>query len=88
MVDPVSGAKRGEAGRSASTARARQFVADVRPVIVELQRSGVTTCAGIALGLRQRNICKPRGGVVWTAGEIRRLLRRIEERNRAEHSSR
>lgn len=79
---PAERSKRGDAGRNAVTAKARRFIDDIQPAILELQGLGVTPCAGIALSLQLRRVRKPRGGLVWTAGEIRRLLRRIEERNR------
>ncbi|GAA0269890.1 hypothetical protein GCM10008965_42390 [Methylorubrum aminovorans] len=76
---PVSRPKLGEAGRRASTAKAQRFRDEIRPVIAELRGAGITTCEGLARGLRVQGIRKPRGGLVWTSCEIRRLLRKISE---------
>src|SRR3954468_10476241 len=43
-----------EAGRAAITARAQARVADLAPIIAELQRAGVTSLGRVVRGLNQR----------------------------------
>jgi DNA invertase Pin-like site-specific DNA recombinase len=48
-------------GRAAASANARRFAANVRPIIEEIMRTGVTSHNAIAVKLNQRNIKTARG---------------------------
>lgn len=66
-------AKRGaKASASVRSAKARQLVADLAPVIAEIRRAGANSLPQIAAGLNERNIPSPRGGV-WHPTTVQRL---------------
>ena len=46
------------------------------PTIRELQRQGVTTLRGLAAALTERGIPTARGGTVWQACQVDRILKR------------
>jgi DNA invertase Pin-like site-specific DNA recombinase len=65
------------AGREVQVARANQRSADLRPVLGEVQRHGVTSLQGIADALNERNIPTARGQGPWSPIQVARVLRRI-----------
>ena len=69
----------GEAARQLSF-QARQeaadaFAANVRPIIEQIQASGVQSLRGVARALTARGIKTARGGT-WTAAQVSDILRR------------
>ncbi|WP_305667471.1 recombinase family protein [Frigidibacter sp.] len=66
-----------EAGRAAQSARAQSRGRDIAPVVAELREVGVTSLTGIAKGLTARGIPTPRGGTVWAAVQVSRVLGHI-----------
>jgi DNA invertase Pin-like site-specific DNA recombinase len=62
-----------QASAIARTAAARKRAADVLPVIQSIRADGVTTLAGIAARLNQRNIPAPSGGE-WSPVQISRVI--------------
>ncbi len=70
---------------AAASAHARQTKADhaahdLLPIIEELRGGGVTSLAGIAAALNERGVRTARGTGVWTATGVRRVVRRVEDR--------
>jgi Recombinase len=63
--------------RDARRARADQAVADLAPVIVELQAGGVTSLRGIAAALNERGIPTVTGSARWYHAQVGRLLARL-----------
>jgi Recombinase len=68
-LDPRA-AKRGVA---ALKANARQFAANVRPIIEEIMRAGATSHNAIAAKLNERNVRTARGGK-WTHVQVGAIL--------------
>jgi DNA invertase Pin-like site-specific DNA recombinase len=67
-----------EACAEANAARqeaADAFAANVRPIIHEIQKSGITSLRGVAKALSARGIKTARGGA-WTAVQVSDVLRR------------
>ena len=62
-------------GRAKRTLTARQRAADLRPIIVDVQRSGASSLRQIAAELNQRGIPTARGGT-WSAVQVKRVLQR------------
>jgi DNA invertase Pin-like site-specific DNA recombinase len=60
-------------GNAARTAQAAARAQDLKPVIAELQASGIGTLLGIAKALNERGITAAQGGA-WTATQVGRLL--------------
>jgi Recombinase len=60
---------------TASVAAADAFAANVRPIIREIQASGVQSFRGIARALTARGIKTARGGT-WTPVQVSDILRR------------
>lgn len=58
------------------------FAANVRPIIKEIQASGVTSLHGIARALTARGVKTARGGD-WTSVQVSNLLARVSLRRRA-----
>jgi hypothetical protein len=65
-----------ESGRELQTARANERAADLRPVLRELERHGVTSLRGLANALNERNIPTARGAGSWSAVQVARVLQR------------
>ena len=63
-------------GREVQAARANERAADLRPVLRELQRHGVTSLRDIANRLNARNIPTARGRGPWSAIPVARVLDR------------
>lgn len=61
------------AGNAVRSAEARQRVADLLPIIAELQCDGVASLREIAAGLNQRGITTARGGQ-WSAVQVSRVI--------------
>jgi DNA invertase Pin-like site-specific DNA recombinase len=60
-------------GRAALKANARRFAANVRPIIDEIIRSGITSHNAIAAKLNERNVRTARGGT-WTHVQVGAIL--------------
>ena len=56
--------------------RADERAGDVLPTIREMQTAGVTSLNGIARSLVERGIPKARGGLSWSATDVRNILAR------------
>lgn len=69
--------RRGDAGRGASSARARRYVLDLMPILDSIAGEVGRTPQCLAPELTRRGVCKPRGGAVWTPVDVGRLLHRI-----------
>lgn len=65
----------GKLGNAAGSARAREFHANVLPVIRELQRGGVTGYHSIAEELNRRRVPSRRGDT-WFPAQVRRVMMR------------
>jgi DNA invertase Pin-like site-specific DNA recombinase len=63
----ANGRKRAEADRTAS---------EVMPVIESIRQAGATSLRAIAATLQARGIRTPRGGTVWTAMTVKRVIDR------------
>lgn len=63
-----------QAATDARQARARARSADLSPTIAELRGQGITSAAGLAKALTDRGIPTARGGTVWQATQVQRLL--------------
>lgn len=66
-----------EAGRATQAARALARVADLSPVIRDLQASGAHSLGAIARGLNERGIPAARGGS-WSPMQVSRVLRQVD----------
>ena len=64
---------------AARIAAADAFAANVRPIIREIQKSGVTSLRGVAKALSARGIKTARGGE-WTAVQVSDILERSGDR--------
>jgi DNA invertase Pin-like site-specific DNA recombinase len=64
-------------GRAAAKANTRRFAANVRPIIEEIMRAGVTSHNAIAAKLNERNVKTARGGV-WTHVQVGAILHPFE----------
>src|SRR5215510_11349768 len=67
----------------AMSAEARQHkagerVADLAPIVKELQEAGATSLRAIAEGLNAQGIPTARGGGEWTATQVMRVLERLD----------
>jgi Resolvase, N terminal domain len=67
-------AKAAKRGTAAVKTNARQFAANVLPIIEEIERSGVTSHNAIAAKLNERNVRTARGGK-WTHVQVGAVLR-------------
>lgn len=72
---PSNPAEAAAKGRAISIREAGQFAEAVFPVVLSIQRSGVTSLRGIAVALNQRGIRTARGGR-WQVSNVRNLLAR------------
>jgi hypothetical protein len=61
-VEPMKGPRLDAARRASLKGRADAFAANVRPIIKEIQASGVTSMRGIARALTARGVKTARGG--------------------------
>lgn len=59
--------------------RARRRAEDLAPLMRDLQGSGMTSLRELAAALEARRIPTPRGNRNWSAMQVRRLLKRIDE---------
>jgi DNA invertase Pin-like site-specific DNA recombinase len=64
-------------GRATASANARRFAANVRPIIEEIIRAGVTSHNAIAQKLNERNVRTARGGT-WTHVQVGAILHPFE----------
>lgn len=60
-------------GRATGQERAGAFAANVLPVVVQIQKAGITSLNGIAKALTARGVKTPRGKA-WQAVSVRNLL--------------
>jgi len=65
-----------EASKAAIEARVAAQVAELGPVIEELQAQGITSLSGLAKALNEKAISAPRGGR-WQAIQVQRVLARM-----------
>jgi hypothetical protein len=65
-------------GRETIARRADEKASRIMPAIRELQAAGVTSLAGIAIGLNDQGIPTPRGGQ-WQAVQVQRVLARLPQ---------
>jgi DNA invertase Pin-like site-specific DNA recombinase len=70
-------AKAAKRGTAAVKANARQFAANVLPIIEEIERAGFTSHNAIAAKLNERNVRTARGGK-WTHVQVGAVLRPFE----------
>ncbi|OLB77899.1 MAG: resolvase [Alphaproteobacteria bacterium 13_2_20CM_2_64_7] len=70
-------AKAAKRGTAAVKANARQFAANVLPIIEEIERAGITSHNAIAAKLNERNVRTARGGK-WTHVQVGAVLRPFE----------
>ncbi len=75
LGNPTNLYEAGEAGRRAQVNRAREFAAEVLPIIDEIRASGVTSFNGIANELNRRGVRTARGGR-WAAMTVKRVVER------------
>ena len=61
-------------GRAALKVNARQFAANVLPIIEEIERAGITSHNAIATKLNERNVATARGGK-WTHVQVGAVIR-------------
>jgi DNA invertase Pin-like site-specific DNA recombinase len=64
-------------GRARASANPRRFAANVRPIIEEIMRAGVTNHNAIATKLNERNVKTARGGT-WTHVQVGAILHPFE----------
>lgn len=62
-------------GHEANRRNADRFAANVRPIVEEIKRSGVTSLRGVAAVLAARGVPTARGGT-WSAAQIANIMRR------------
>jgi DNA invertase Pin-like site-specific DNA recombinase len=62
-------------GHQANRRNADRFAANVRPIVEEIKRSGVTSLRGVAAVLAARGVPTARGGT-WSAAQIANIMRR------------
>jgi hypothetical protein len=66
------------AGVEVVKARSIARAADLKPTIDELRGGGITSLTAIAEALTAKGIPTARGGVVWSAVQVQRVLARID----------
>ena len=71
--------KGGEALRSAVSANAAAFAADLAPVLADIRAAGHTSLRAIAAELTTRGMRTRRGGT-WGVGNVKGLLGRVKDR--------
>ena len=70
-------AKAAKRGTAAVKANARQFAANVLPIIEEIERAGITSHNAIAAKLNERNVRTARGGK-WHSFTVHNVLSRAQ----------
>ncbi len=75
---PVMSSKESEIRRQLRRARTEAWVADLAPVIAELQAAGVTSPRGIAAALNEKGIPTASGDGEWQAVQVGRVLARLD----------
>jgi DNA invertase Pin-like site-specific DNA recombinase len=65
-------------GRATQTARSKARVADLTPILAELNSTGITTLAAIAQALTDRRIPTAKGVSSWSPTQVSRVLARME----------
>jgi DNA invertase Pin-like site-specific DNA recombinase len=75
----LGGPRLAAARRASLKARSKAadaFAANVRPIIKEIQNSGVSSLRGVAKALNARGVRTARGGSEWTAVQVSNVLER------------
>lgn len=72
---PVLTAEHARKGGEVRRARAESRAADLAPTIAELQAQGVTSFGALARALTERGIPTARGGRIWQAVQVARVLK-------------
>ena len=75
LGNPTNSAEAAAKGRVVSIREADRFAESVLPIVQAIQRSGVTSLAGIAIALNNRGVRTARGGQ-WQVSNVRNLLAR------------
>jgi DNA invertase Pin-like site-specific DNA recombinase len=65
-----------EVANTRKKAEADQTASEVMPVIASIRQAGATSLRAIAAALQARGVRTPRGGVVWTAMAVKRVIDR------------
>jgi hypothetical protein len=71
-------AKARAAARRARKVRANERAADLAPIIIELQASGMTTLRAFAAALNDRHVPTPNKRGKWRPEQVSRLLHRLD----------
>ena len=77
LGNPANLEEAGCLGRTAQSASAHRFVANVLPQLLSVQRNGATSLAEIAAALNERGVQSPKGGK-WYRSAVRNLLARAK----------
>ena len=75
LGNPTSAGQAAALGRNVQTRAADRFAEAIMPMIVSLQRSGITSLRGIAMALNGRGVRTARGGD-WQVSNVRNVLAR------------
>ncbi len=78
LGNPANLYEAGEIGRRAQVNHAREFAAQVMPIVDEIRASGITSLNAIARELNRRGVEAPRGGR-WAAMTVKRVIDRGRE---------
>jgi DNA invertase Pin-like site-specific DNA recombinase len=68
-----------KSARAAVKARTDARKADLAPVISELRSAQITSLSGLARALTERSIPTSRGGSEWSAVQVSRVLRQLDQ---------
>jgi DNA invertase Pin-like site-specific DNA recombinase len=77
LGNPTSAGQAAAVGRDVQTRAADLFAESVLPMILSLQKAGVTSLRGIAIALNTRGVRTARGGD-WQVSNVRNLLARTK----------
>jgi DNA invertase Pin-like site-specific DNA recombinase len=78
LGNPTNAGTAAEKGRAVCVSTADRFAETVVPIIQDIQRSGVTSLRGMAIGLNQRGIRTARGGT-WQVSNVRNVMARCAQ---------
>ena len=65
--------------RAARSVKASAKAKNIAAVISDIERSGISTLAGVAQALQARGIKTPRGNDNWTATQVARVQQRLHQ---------
>jgi DNA invertase Pin-like site-specific DNA recombinase len=80
LGNPTNPAAAAAMGRQISVREADRFAETVLPIIVSVQRSGITSLRGLAIALNNRGVRTARKGV-WQVSNVRNILARQSPEN-------